>query len=108
MTHTTTASSFDCGSVTQPASSLCCWGLFDPLVRHEGAGRVPTAPACPKPLAACFARLTRPLDLQEVVIDARAHMLGRLASVVAKQALAGHHVVRALPASSAAFAARQW
>lgn len=34
--------------------------------------------------------------LQEVVIDARAHMMGRLASVVAKQALAGHHVVRAL------------
>jgi hypothetical protein len=34
--------------------------------------------------------------MQEVVIDARAHMMGRLASVVAKQALAGHHVVCAL------------
>jgi hypothetical protein len=32
--------------------------------------------------------------LQEVVIDARAHMLGRLASTVAKQALLGHHIVR--------------
>lgn len=32
--------------------------------------------------------------MQEVVIDARAHMLGRLASTVAKQALLGHHVVR--------------
>jgi hypothetical protein len=32
--------------------------------------------------------------VQEVVVDARAHMLGRLASTVAKQALAGHHVVR--------------
>lgn len=30
---------------------------------------------------------------KQVVIDARAHMLGRLASVVAKQILAGHHVV---------------
>uniref|UniRef100_A0A7S0RPU1 60S ribosomal protein L13a n=1 Tax=Chlamydomonas leiostraca TaxID=1034604 RepID=A0A7S0RPU1_9CHLO len=28
-----------------------------------------------------------------VVIDARAHMLGRLASIVAKQILSGHHVV---------------
>lgn len=32
--------------------------------------------------------------MQEVVVDARAHMLGRLASVVAKQALAGNYVVR--------------
>jgi hypothetical protein len=31
-----------------------------------------------------------------VVIDARAHMLGRLASIVAKQILAGHHVVSVL------------
>jgi hypothetical protein len=29
-----------------------------------------------------------------VVVDARAHMLGRLASIVAKQILSGHHVVR--------------
>lgn len=28
-----------------------------------------------------------------VVIDARGHLLGRLASVVAKQILSGHHVV---------------
>lgn len=32
--------------------------------------------------------------MQTVVIDARAHMLGRLASIVAKQILSGHHVVR--------------
>lgn len=32
---------------------------------------------------------------QTVVIDARAHMLGRLASIIAKQILSGHHVVRA-------------
>lgn len=31
--------------------------------------------------------------MQAVVIDARAHMLGRLASIVAKQILSGHHVV---------------
>jgi len=31
-----------------------------------------------------------------VVIDARAHMLGRLASIVAKQILLGYHVVSAL------------
>lgn len=28
-----------------------------------------------------------------MVIDGRAHMLGRLASIVAKQILSGHHVV---------------
>ncbi len=33
-------------------------------------------------------------SLQTVVIDARAHMLGRLASIVAKQLLNGQHVVR--------------
>jgi hypothetical protein len=33
-------------------------------------------------------------NVQEVVVDAKAHMLGRLASVVAKQALSGNHVVR--------------
>lgn len=31
--------------------------------------------------------------VKTVVIDARAHMLGRLASVVAKQILGGMHVV---------------
>jgi hypothetical protein len=31
--------------------------------------------------------------LQTIVIDARAHMLGRLASVVAKQILSGHQIV---------------
>ena len=31
--------------------------------------------------------------MQTVVIDARAHMLGRLASIVAKEALSGKHVV---------------
>ena len=31
--------------------------------------------------------------LQTVVVDARGHMLGRLASIVAKQALNGQHVV---------------
>ena len=31
--------------------------------------------------------------LQTVVVDARAHMLGRLASIVAKQLLNGQHVV---------------
>jgi hypothetical protein len=30
---------------------------------------------------------------QTIVIDARAHMLGRLASIVAKQVLAGHQIV---------------
>ena len=30
---------------------------------------------------------------QTIVIDSRAHMLGRLASVVAKQILSGHHIV---------------
>ncbi len=30
---------------------------------------------------------------QTVVIDARGHMLGRLASIVAKQALNGQHIV---------------
>jgi large subunit ribosomal protein L13Ae len=30
-----------------------------------------------------------------VVIDCRAHMLGRLASVIAKELLAGQHIVRA-------------
>jgi hypothetical protein len=34
--------------------------------------------------------------MQTVVIDARAHMLGRLASIVAKQILNGHHVVSSL------------
>ena len=33
---------------------------------------------------------------QVVVIDCRAHMLGRLASVIAKELLAGQHVVRVL------------
>lgn len=33
------------------------------------------------------------LLLQAVVIDARGHMLGRLASVVAKQILSGQHIV---------------
>ena len=32
--------------------------------------------------------------LQTVVVDARGHMLGRLASIVAKQLLNGQHVVR--------------
>lgn len=30
---------------------------------------------------------------QTVIIDGRAHMMGRLASIVAKQVLAGHHLV---------------
>ena len=38
--------------------------------------------------------------LQTVVIDARTHMLGRLASVVAKQLLNGQHIVSALPFTS--------
>ena len=33
------------------------------------------------------------VSLQTVVVDARAHMLGRLASIVAKQLLNGQHVV---------------
>ena len=33
------------------------------------------------------------LWVQTVVVDARAHMLGRLASIVAKQLLNGQHVV---------------
>ena len=32
--------------------------------------------------------------MQTIVVDARAHMLGRLASVVAKQLLSGQHIVR--------------
>ena len=31
--------------------------------------------------------------LQTVVVDARGHMLGRLASIVAKQLLSGQHIV---------------
>ena len=31
--------------------------------------------------------------LQTVVLDARGHMLGRLASIVAKQLLSGQHIV---------------
>jgi hypothetical protein len=34
---------------------------------------------------------------QTIVIDARAHMLGRLASVVAKQLLNGYQIVSGLP-----------
>ena len=43
----------------------------------------------------CFSTLTQtfPLFLQVVVIDGRGHMLGRLASIVAKQLLQGQHVV---------------
>ncbi len=37
--------------------------------------------------------------MQAVVIDARGHMLGRLASIIAKQALSGHQVVSAIAAS---------
>lgn len=33
------------------------------------------------------------VSMQTVVVDARAHMLGRLASIVAKQLLNGQHVV---------------
>lgn len=44
------------------------------------------------------------LCLQTVVIDARAHMLGRLASIVAKQLLNGQHVVsQSLEVPSTAF-----
>ena len=32
---------------------------------------------------------------QAVVIDCRAHMLGRLASIIAKELLSGQHIVRA-------------
>ena len=39
------------------------------------------------------ARCTSKLLVQTVVVDARAHMLGRLASIVAKQLLNGQHVV---------------
>ena len=35
------------------------------------------------------------LSPQVVVVDCRAHMLGRLASVMAKELLSGQHVVRA-------------
>ena len=31
--------------------------------------------------------------MQTVVVDARGHMLGRLASILAKQLLSGQHVV---------------
>lgn len=41
-----------------------------------------------------LAALTCRCCLQTVVIDSRAHMLGRLASVVAKQLLSGQHIVR--------------
>lgn len=40
--------------------------------------------------------------MQAVVIDARGHMLGRLASVVAKQILSGQHIVSTAPCSTAA------
>jgi ribosomal protein L13 len=39
------------------------------------------------------------VGMQAVVIDARGHMLGRLASIIAKQALSGHQVVSAIAAS---------
>jgi ribosomal protein L13 len=41
-------------------------------------------------------RLVRAFS-QTVVIDGRAHMLGRLCSIVAKQILAGHQIVSAAP-----------
>lgn len=43
---------------------------------------------CTSPDPSCYT-----YTLQTVVVDARAHMLGRLASIVAKQILSGHHVV---------------
>lgn len=38
--------------------------------------------------------------MQTVVIDARGHMLGRLASILAKQMLNGQQVVRAMQQSN--------
>ena len=35
--------------------------------------------------------------MQTVVVDARGHMLGRLASILAKQLLSGQHVVSIKP-----------
>jgi large subunit ribosomal protein L13Ae len=43
--------------------------------------------------------------LQTIVIDARAHMLGRLASVVAKQILSGYQIV-SVPLSRGCFSFR--
>jgi ribosomal protein L13 len=37
--------------------------------------------------------------MQAVVIDARGHMLGRLASIIAKQVLSGHQIVSAIATS---------
>ena len=54
-------------------SSWLCWHIF-----------------CP-----CWPTLTAGMLLiQTIVVDARAHMLGRLASILAKQLLGGQQVVR--------------
>lgn len=70
----------------------------------EGASRTGRASGCRDTDIACRGHDTsvRPRGLsfqgwaaaQVVVIDCRTHMLGRLASVVAKQLLLGQHVVR--------------
>jgi len=44
--------------------------------------------------------------LQTIVIDARAHMLGRLASVVAKQILSGYQIVSERSAATKALLLR--
>ena len=60
----------------------------------EGKSRALIDAAGAKVTAREQADLTKyTVQLQTVVVDARGHMLGRLASIVAKQLLNGQHVV---------------
>jgi hypothetical protein len=65
-------------AVVSMVAACCCCCLL-----HAG-GPLSCAPSC------------SPFRPSTQVIDARAHMLGRLASIVAKQILAGHQIVRSL------------
>ena len=64
------------------------WSVFFP--RHASA--TPETPLTQSSL---------PSPTQVVVIDGRGHLLGRLASIVAKQVLNGQHVVRVVTQSNA-------
>jgi len=70
------------------------------LKRGSGASRPSLDPlASSRACAGCPSKYWTPIStsslrtpLQEVVVDARGHLLGRLASIVAKQLLSGNHV----------------
>lgn len=59
------------------------------------------AAAAAHPAAALACPLS--CNLQTVVIDCRGHMLGRLASIIAKQLLSGQHIVSRAGAASPHF-----